>query len=151
MSGRKAQEVIVYNTEGKFITKFKSIAEFRRTVYPDDLGIRPIFVHKELGEKYCYLPELNILAVENRIGRDAVKRIIRIHNCEFCKNEDTLKSKKPIIVLNRKGEIIAEFKTLRLLTKLMPHIPQETIHGNLNNKKYIDKHLINNLIFRYKE
>jgi hypothetical protein len=151
MGGHKPQEVIVYNTKGKYIRTFESISEFRQMYYPNTKGTVPLFLTSELGEKYEYLDKLDLIGVLNKIGREKIKKILAIHNCTFCKNRDNLPSEQPIICLNRKGEIIAEFKTLRLLKKLMPHIPEPTLTHQLNNKKNVGKNRYTSLLFQYKK
>ncbi len=150
MAGRKNHNVLVYDFNGEFIIGFNSISEFRKNYYSKDNGIRPIFNHKELGERYHIVYDLDLIAVENKIGRLKIKKILKIINSDFCKAEDNIKSKKSVVVYNLKGEIIAEFKTLRLLTKLMPHISQTTINNHLNKRHLMDENLKVDLIFKYK-
>ena len=151
MAGRKPNEVFVYNSDGTYICMFDSMVDFRKVYYPTDISKRPLFVHEELGFKYHYMKDLELIAVTNRsIGRDRLKNIIIIHESEYCKKEDTIPDVKAVQVFNLKKELIAEFKTARLLTKLMPHINQATLSRHLNNKSVKNYNELG-LFFRYKE
>jgi len=153
MTGRKPHKVYVYDDQGTYICMFNNMVEFRKVYYPKD-GIykRPLFVHEELNFKYHYMKDLELIAVTDRsIGRDTLKRIIAIHDSEYCKKEDSNPDTKPVQVFNLKNELIAEFKTARLLTKLMPHINQATLSKHINNTKPIKTYNDLGLFFRYKE
>ena len=78
MAGRQPHKVYVYDDQGHYICMFNSMQEFRKVYYPED-GIfkRPLFVHEELGFKYHYMKDLELIAVTDRsIGRDRLKNII---------------------------------------------------------------------------
>jgi len=164
MAGRKPKKVYVYEDNGTYVCMFDNMVDFRKVYYPED-GIfkRPLFVHgvslctkiffvhEELNFKYHYMKDLELIAVTDRsIGRDTIKRIIAIHNSEYCKKEDSNPQSKAVQVFNLKNELIAEFKTARLLTKLMPHIHQSTLSRHLNNQP-IKSHNELGLYFKYKE
>jgi len=131
MAGKKPIEVFVYNTDGSYICKFDNMAEFRKVYYPNDIGKRPLFNNKELGIKYHYIPECEVIVYPERVGRDTTKQLLAIHNSEYCKQEDNFEDRKPVQVFNLKNELIAEFKTLRLLTKMMPHISHSVVARKL--------------------
>ena len=152
MAGRQPRKVYVYEDNGTYVCMFDNMVDFRKVYYPED-GIfkRPLFIHEELEFKYHYMKDLELIAVTDRsIGRDTIKRIIAIHDSEYCKKEDSNSQSKAVQVFNLKNELIAEFKTARLLTKLMPHIHQSTLSRNLNNQP-IKSHNELGLYFKYKE
>lgn len=150
MAGRKPQRVFVYDEEGKYICMFDSMVDFRKVYYPKDLFKRPLFTHEELSVKYHYMDDIELIAFSSRTNRDLIKRIIAIHNSEYCKKEDNDTDKKSVEVFNLKNELIAEFKTARLLTKLMPHINQATLSRHLNTKDIHAQNILG-LFFKYKE
>jgi hypothetical protein len=134
MAGREPKKVFVYGVDGTYICMFDNMVEFRKVYYPADTGKRPLFNHEELGVKYHYMLDLELIAVTTKsVGRDALKRIIAIHESEYCKKEDLSSDKKPVLVYNLKNECIAEFKNTRLLHKLMPHILPGTVSNQLNS------------------
>ncbi len=152
MAGRKPNEVFVYHSDGTYICMFDNMVEFRKVYYPADTGKRPLFVHEELGIKYHYMEDLELIAFACRTGRDLIKRLIAIHESDFCKKEDNESSKRPVQIYNLKNEVIAEFKNTRLLHKLMPHLSGATISNHLNNTSMNPKsHTEIGLFFRYKE
>ena len=151
MAGRQPHKVYVYDDQGIYICMFDNMVDFRKVYYPKDTNKRPLFVHEELGFKYHYMKDLELIAVTDRsIGRDRLKNIIIIHESEYCKKEDNSPHSKAVQVFNLKNELIAEFKTARLLTKLMPHIHQSTISKHLNNKPIKNFNELG-LYFKYKE
>jgi hypothetical protein len=151
MAGRQPHKVYVYDDQGIYICMFENMVDFRKVYYPKDTNKRPLFVHEELGFKYHYMKDLELIAVTDRsIGRDRLKNIIIIHESEYCKKEDNNPHSKAVQVFNLKNEVIAEFKTARLLTKLMPHINQSTLSRQLNNQP-VRNHNELGLYFKYKE
>jgi hypothetical protein len=153
MAGRQPRKVYVYEDNGTYVCMFDNMVDFRKVYYPNDIGKRPLFVHKELGFEYHYMEDLELIATTDRsAGRDLLKRIIAIHNSEFCKKEDNESSKKPIEVFNLKNELIAEFKNSRLLLKMMPHIAGPTLSSQLNNDSIKRRTYTEcGLFFKYKE
>lgn len=150
MSGRNPNKVYVYDEEGKYICMFESMVEFRKVYYPEDVGKRPLFTHEELGVKYHYMEDIQLIAVTDRsVGRDNLKKIMAIHNSEYCKKQDHVDT-KTVQVFNIKNELIAEFKNQRLLTKMMPHINESTVSRQLNNKNVKSYNKLG-LLFKYKE
>lgn len=157
MAGRKPVNVYVYDLDGVFICTFDSMVAFRAVYYPDDKFKRPLFVKRELGVHYELIRECGVIAYRERVFRDDTKFLIAIENSEYCKAEDNALKNKPIQVFNLKNELVAEFKTLRLATKMMPHISQATISRHLINsetKTYSynpKRHTEVGLFFRYKK
>lgn len=152
MGGRVPLKVFTYTSTGEYLQTFDSIQEFRQKYYSNDTGLRPIFRHKELGFEYHFNEKEKIVAVLERIGRDKIKRIVAIHNSEYCKKEDKTNKKPPVQVFNLRGELIAEFKNQRLLTKLMPHISQSTLTHQLtkSKNKFSKTYTPVGLFFKYK-
>jgi hypothetical protein len=153
MAGRAPRKVYVYDEDGMYLCMFETMVEFRKVYYPKDGDFkRPLFVHKELGIEYHYMKDLELIAVTDRsAGRDTLKRIMAIHNSEYCKKEDNQPDIKPVQVFNFKNELIAEFKSARLVCKLMPHINQSTLSRHLNSKSKSKTHNELGLFFKYKE
>lgn len=153
MAGRKPTRVYVYNEEGEYICMFENMQEFRDVYYPSDIGKRPLFNHEEFGVEYHYMEDLNLIAIHDRsnAGRDLLRRIIAVHNSEYCKKKDNHPDEKIVQVLNLKEEVIAEFKTQRLLLKLMPYVSEATLSRQLNLSTHKKKFNKNGLFFRYKE
>lgn len=150
MAGRKPHKVFVYDEEGTYICMFDSMSDFRKVYYPKDMSSRPLFLHEELGSQYHYMEDLQLIAFNSRVYRDTIKKIIAIHNSEYCKKEDHESGKKPVEVYNLKNELIAEFKNARLAVKLMPHITANTIYRQLAGPKVKTLNEAG-LFFKYKE
>ena len=147
MSGRKKQKVFRYTKDGIYLKTYDCINDFRKELYPEDIAPRPIFNHKVLGKDY-HIARDDSMSFKSRTYRDDVKYLRAIVDSPYCKSID---KSKPIEVLNIKQEIIAEFKNLRLLTKLMPHISYATINNQLNRNTVRERHSALGLIFRYKK
>lgn len=157
MSGRKPIEVFVYDLQGKYICKFENMTMFRNVYYPADEFKRPLFRKKELGVNYEIVQEADVIAYQERVNRDITRQLMAIVNSEYCKDEDYADNKRPIQVFNLKNELIAEFKTVRLLTKMMPHIHANNISRHIisnaqeERKKKRRKFTSIGLFFKYKE
>lgn len=119
MSGRPAQKIYEYNFSGEYLRSYNSIQEARQKYYSDDTGQRPIFVKKELGEEYHITFEDTIL-LKNRIGRDNIKYLLNVVQSEYY-NLSTPED-RPIQVFNIMGELLAEFPSAYIATKMMPHL-----------------------------
>lgn len=115
MAGREKIKLYSYNLEGKDAQKFESTSDFRRAYYSDIKGKKPIFTHNTMGLDYGIHKDR--IVFKSPVGRKKAVLCYRIHTSPYVKNEDKLDI-RPIQVLNLEGEVIAEFKTLRLLTKL---------------------------------
>jgi hypothetical protein len=152
MSGKPKQQVFVYTFDGKYLERFSSESEFRQTYYPTDIGKRPIFCWKELEFIYHINFSREIIAFKERPGRDKIKLILAIHNSEYCKDSDY--NNIPVQVFNLKGELIAEFRSQRLLSKFMPS-RQSSINNALTQSRHTGKYKVANpeggLFFKYKD
>lgn len=152
MSGRPKRQVFVYATDGSYIQKFESENDFRRAYYPDDVGKRPIFAWNELGYDYHLNLSYEIMAFRERPGREKVKLILAIHQSEFCKDTDY--DETPVQVFNLKGELIAEFRSQRILKKFAPN-KYTTAHQRLSSTGFNNVYKVTNppggLFFRYKK
>ena len=130
MSGRPSIKVHMYNGKGGYIQSFESLAHFRKKHFPNDIGKRPILIYKELGIDYYYNKEFDYIIMSVRPGREKIKHIVAIHTSEYCKKQDD-DDQKPIQLLNLRGDVIAEFKSQRLLYKLVSAISQENATRSL--------------------
>ena len=146
MSGRPKQQVFVYNTDGKFIKAYESRSEFNRIYYPNDSGKRPLVVNK-YGFKLFTNSNEELVACYTRIGRDKLVRLIKESKSIFCKDFSKFNNRK-VKLLNLKGEVIADFKNLRIAAELTK-VPLSTIYGQLESPEIDSPHI--DLIFKYKE
>lgn len=150
MSERPSIKVHMYNGKGAYIQSFESIAEFRKEYFPNDIGKRPILVYKEFDIEYYYNKEFDYIIMSSRPGREKIKQIIAVHNSEFCKKQDN-NDQKPVQVLNLRGEVIAEFKSQRLLSKLVPNMTTVGYGRALNSKAKRANITRSELFFQYKK
>lgn len=139
----------MYNGKGAYIQSFESIASFRKEYFPNDIGKRPILVYKEFDIEYYYNREFDYIIMSARPGREKIKQIIAVHNSEFCKKQDDT-DQKPVQILNLRGEVIAEFKSQRLLTKLVPNMTPTGIGRALNSKAKKANITKSELFFQFK-
>lgn len=158
MAGRKKKQIRVYNNEGKFIETFDSQTDCLKIYFPNDISKRPLLVNnikilslyhkKEINVKYGTIDN-KLYFFDKAINRDDVVYIHKISISKYCKKE----KEKTIEVYNIQDEKIAEFRSLRLLTKMMPHINQSVINRQLNRKSLnVKRHkgLEEDLFFKYK-
>ena len=157
MSGRPKQQIYMYGLNGKYIGKFDSKSDFRKAYFPDDIGARPLLTMKErivtprINEVVNYhIIDDETVIFDRRVYRDDIRLLVKIHYSEYCKKSDS-KHETPIEVLNLKGEVIATYRNLRILTKLLPHIPTGTIHSQLEKRTGCKSYTSTGLFFRYKE
>lgn len=152
MAGRAPIKVYIYRFDGKYLGFFDNITMFRGVYFPEQHYKKPLFTKNELGCDYEILDDCEIVAVQEKIGRETIKKIVAIDKSEFCKNEDNFSARRPVQVYNMKGELIAEFKTQRLLTKMMPHINQPTLTRQLKKGgSTFHAHLTTELFFKFKD
>lgn len=157
MAGRQKERVYVYYLNGKFKESFDSQTDFRNAYFKNDIGKRPILTCEERiitprhdNELIRYNIYGDVIIFGQRIYRDDVVYLVKIHNSEFCKKSDESDNKE-IEVLNIKNEVIATFKNKRLLSKAMPHIPEPSIFHQLEYGKRLKKFNSVGLLFRYKK
>ena len=136
MSGRPKQNVFQYDTNGKFIKSYECINDARKRYYFNDKGKRPMFTEKD----YHVLPD-NTYLVTERIGRDAIKLLVKKSKSEFIK----INEEKTIKLFNLDNREIARFASISIAHKLT-NIPISTIFHQVNDGKGFTK---TDLIFKY--
>lgn len=139
MSGKPKQKQYQYSSEGKFIKEFTSLSE--------------VFEKYNLkkgnfygGKDYRLMPD-NTYISHYRIGREKLKKQVRIDTCAYCNIEYS--TSKKIEVYNLKKEKIAEFRNLAIATKLTNLSASTIIQSALRNSTIC--HTTNNLTFKYKD
>jgi hypothetical protein len=129
MAGLKKINIYEYNIDGSFHCKYDSLAEYSKKHY--DNSKYPTFRNKKIeGFEYNIIKDL-VSFKNERPGRKRVQLIVKMHNSELINDV----CNKAIEMVNLRNEVIAEFKSVIILTKLMPNISQSTIHHHLNDKK----------------
>ena len=127
MAGREKIKCYEYDLQGKYIREYESIQEVRDKFYPNDKGKRPIIFNKE---GYFKIENYGFIA-NHKIGRDTLRINERIKNSKYC-NYKSLDDEKEIEIYNLKGEKIAEFKNLYLIS-ILTNIPKNTIISQIND------------------
>lgn len=152
MSGRPNQKVFEYTTEGVYIRSYESISEYREERYPDDIGKRPIFVHKIEGLDFHFTKDDTILLKE-RPGREKIVFIYKIWTSKLCNFNKSKEDGKPIQMFNLKNELIAEFASTKVAKVLLsPDISYNTLMGHLRKRKGEKTFaLVSDYYFKYKE
>lgn len=153
MSGRPKEKVHIYDLDCKYIRTFDCINDFRKHYWPEDIGKRPLFIKQELGHDYQVIEEAEIIALKTRPGREAIRLILAIENSEYCKKQDQ-EDNIPVQVFNLRGDLIAEFASQRLVSKMMAISPirvSNHLNNSKRNKTRAQKVMPGGLIFRYKE
>lgn len=146
MAGRTPIEMFEYTSNGKYIRKFKNQAKCREYYFPHIAGKIPILRFKKMGIKYTVLNNGNFL-VKERLGRDNIRFLRRVHESEYCTDLIT-KNKKIVQVFNLEGKLLLEARNMNILTK-MTNIPQGTINQALKaNSKQVPR---SEFSFKYKE
>ena len=112
MAGRKKIECFEYSMEGKYLTKYNSIAEVRKKYFPLDKGKRPLFYKCDVLKT-----KENTFIANYRIGRDNLLKHLAIDNSNFCNNSSSLDA--PIEIYSLKKEKIGEIKNVYILSELM--------------------------------
>lgn len=150
--GRPNKRVYEYDFDGNFIRKHESIAEFRRCLYTEDAGIRPIFVNKIKGYDFHITPQ-NTVAMTERIYRDNIVFFLRIYNSKLCRANTAINIKKPIQMFNLNNEVIAEFSSLTMAGLLLnDEFKIGTIYNQLNSRiNSGTTSLVKDFYFQYKK
>ena len=156
MAGREKKQIRVYNNKGEFIESFDSQTDCLNVYFPSkrpllvhDIKVFSLFHKKEIKTKYGTIDN-ELYFFDKAIYREDVIYIHRIAISKYCKKE----KEKAVEVYNIQNEKIAEFKSLRLLTKMMPHLNQSVICRELNRKNLnVKRHkgLEEDLFFKYKK
>ena len=139
--GREKKPIYQYSEDGKFLQEYESITQLREK-YKITKG--NMFGQGEYERNYRKLPDGTYISTE-RLGRDGVKKIVRIDSCEFCTTK--YKTSKIVEVYNLLGEKLAEFNSLATLCK-MTNKPQATLFHRGKNQS---KTTADNLIYKFKK
>lgn len=148
MSGRAPHKMYEYDFEGNYLQSYANIQQARKKYYADDIGQRPIFVNKELGEDYHITFNSTIL-LKNRIGRENIVFLLRRVQSEYSYLSEW--ENKPVEVYNIRGEKLAEFPNALTASRLMPHISYDLIRKHLRSPRRARYHKSLDLTFKYKE
>lgn len=129
MSGKKPIKIFEYDRDGKYIRIFQNMTLCRDFHFSDIDGKIPILRFKRAGIDYGLTKEGNYL-VKERLGRQRLKYVRRLHESEYC--TDLIAKKHKIIqVFNLEGVLLLEAKNATILNKLV-NIPQGTISQQLS-------------------
>jgi hypothetical protein len=139
MSGLPKQKQYQYSAEGKFLREFDSLTEVIKQ-YNFTKG------NFYGGKDYKLMSDGTYIS-HYRIGREKLKKQIRINNCKYCNVEYS--TSKGIEVYNLKNEKIAEFRNLAIAIKLTNISASTIVHSASRNSKGC--HTTNNLTFKYKK
>ena len=146
MSGRAPIKIFEYDRDGKYIRTFQNMTLCRDFHFSDIDGKIPILRFKRVGIDYGLTKEGNYL-VKERLGKQRLKYIRRLHESEYCTDLIT-KRHKIIQMFNLEGVLLLEARNLNVLVKLT-NIPQGTISQQLNHGvQSVPK---GEFLFRYKE
>ena len=129
MAGRVPIKIFEYDRDGKYIRTFQNMTLCRDFHFSDIDGKIPILRFKRVGIDYGLTKEGNYL-VKERLGKQRLKYIRRLHESEYCTDLIT-KRHKIIQVFNLEGILLLEARNLIVLTKLT-NIPQTTISQQLS-------------------
>ena len=114
--------------------------------FSDIDGKIPILRFKRVGIDYGLTKEGNYL-VKERLGKQRLKYIRRLHESEYCTDLIT-KRHKIIQIFNLEGILLLEARNLNVLVKLT-NIPQGTISQQLS--RGLQSVPRGEFIFKYKE
>ena len=146
MSGKAPIKIFEYDRDGKYIRTFQNMTLCRDFHFSDIDGKIPILRFKRVGIDYGLTKEGNYL-VKERLGRQRLKYLKRLHESEYCTDLIT-KRHKIIQVFNLEGVLLLEARNLIVLTKLI-NILHGTISQQLNHGvQSVPK---GEFLFRYKE
>ena len=146
MSGKAPIKIFEYDRDGKYIRTFQNMTLCRDFHFSDIDGKIPILRFKRVGIDYGLTKEGNYL-VKERLGKQRLKYIRRLHESEYC--TDLITRRHRIIqVFNLEGVLLLEARNLNVLTKLT-NILQGTISQQLS--RGILRIPKGEFIFKYKE
>ena len=129
MAGRIPIKIFEYNRDGKHIRTFQNMSLCRSFHFSDIDGKYPILRFKRVGIEYGLTKDENYL-VKERLGKQRIKYLRRLHESEYCTDLITRRH-KTIQVFNLEGILLLEARNLIVLTKLT-NIPQTTISQQLS-------------------
>ena len=146
MSGRAPIKIFEYDRDGKYIRTFQNMTLCRDFHFSDIDGKIPILRFKRVGIDYGLTKEGNYL-VKERLGKQRLKYIRRLHESEYCTDLIT-KRHKIVQMFNLEGVLLLEARNLNVLAKLT-NILHGTISQQLNHG--VQRVPKGEFLFRYKE
>ena len=145
MSGKAPIKIFEYDRDGKYIRTFRNMSLCRDFHFADIDGKIPILRFKRISIEYGLTKDGNYL-VKERLGRQRVKYLRRLHESEYC--TDLITRRHRIIqVFNLEGVLLIEARNLNVLVKLT-NIPQGTISKQLSRSV---QHPKGEFLIKYKE
>ena len=129
MSGKAPIKIFEYDRDGKYIRTFQNMTLCRDFHFSDIDGKIPILRFKRVDIDYGLTKEGNYL-VKERLGKQRLKYIRRLHESEYCTDLIT-KRHRIIQIFNLEGVLLLEARNLNVLTKLT-NILQGTISQQLS-------------------
>ena len=145
MAGKAPIKIFEYDRDGKYIRTFQNMTLCRDFHFSDIDGKMPILRFKKVNINYGLTKEGNYL-VKERLGRQRLKYIRRLHESEYC--TDLIAKKHKIIqVFNLEGVLLLEARNATILNKLVC-IPQGTISQQLSRSV---QHPKGEFLIKYKE
>lgn len=130
MAGRVPIKIFEYNRDGKHIRTFQNMSLCRDFHFSDIDGKIPILRFKRVDINYGLTREGNYL-VKERLGRQRIKYIRRLHESEYC-TDLIIRKHRIVQVFNLEGVLLLEARNSNVLTKLTS-IPQGTISSQLSH------------------
>jgi hypothetical protein len=130
MAGREKIPCFQYSINGEYIKKYNSISEFRDEYFSEQDGKQPLF-HK--GQEMYIMPDETVVC-KHRIGRENVKKLVKISTNKLIAPYESKTAKKPIELFNIVGEKIAEFENIRTMSILMD-ITKNTAYSMMRERK----------------
>jgi hypothetical protein len=113
MAGRERNKVFVYSVDGKFKEKHESSADFcRKYNYSTNV------LSTNNKNKYI-LTDCGHLAVLQRIGKQAVRDLVRRHNSPYILKARRSKKYTNVEIYNLDNELIATFSDITYFRKLV--------------------------------
>lgn len=145
MSGRVPIKVYQYDNEGKFLKTFNSMSEVRVQYFPNDIGKRPLFGSRDYIKDYTILNDNTLISL-NRIGRQKVKFLFKLHDNKYVPKKKIIKQE--IECYNLAGDLLGTFTSI-FAASILCNIPFAMVHKQLNRNTGTGQN--RNLIFKYKE
>ena len=143
MAGREKIKLYQFDLKNRKQKMWNCMQDIKNEYYN---GTRfPMF---QINPDYHALPD-GTYVTKQRYTRDELAAIIKISNSVYVNDAKVKKDDKEIEVFNLANEKIAEYKNIRIASKLST-IPAGTIYSQLNKSKG-KKSTLSELIFKYKQ